>query len=116
MHVDPRLADAAGHAADQGAGVAPVAGAGRAADDDRGGIVRLHAAVEQVQWLANDPARQHSLDRYALFVIGLWVIGGMRAVGRAHRGYLRRRGAEIIHVPQEGEAEELARALPTVGP
>src|SRR5262245_19844740 len=116
VHVGAGFAHAPGDAADQHAGMATVAGALGAGDDDGGGIVGLHAAIEQMQRLADDAARQHVLYRNPLLVIGLGIVGGMRTVRGAHRGHLRRRRAKVVHVPHEGKAEELAGALPAVGP
>ena len=55
-------------------GSAPACGAGRLrpvrpGDDDRGGVVGLHAAIQQMQRLADDAAAQHVVHRIALLVI-----------------------------------------------
>src|SRR5215510_15446797 len=80
VHVGAGFAHAPGDAADQHAGMATVAGALGAGDDDGGGIVGLHAAIEQMQRLADDAARQHVLYRNPLLVIGLGIVGGVRTV------------------------------------
>ena len=49
----------------------------QAGDDDAGGVVGLHAAVQQMQRLADDAGIDHVFHRDALLVIGLRVVGGM---------------------------------------
>jgi hypothetical protein len=45
-----------------------------ACHDDRGAVVGLDAAIEQMQRLADEAAVDHVLDREALLVIGLRVV------------------------------------------
>src|SRR5262249_48087938 len=70
VHVGARLAHAARNGAYQRSGVAAVPGAVGARHDDGRGVVGLHAAVEEMQRLADDAARQHVLHRHAGLVEG----------------------------------------------
>src|SRR5581483_11082262 len=80
VHVDARLAHAPGHATDQHPGMRAIARPLGAGDDDGRGVVGLHAAVEQVQRLADDAAGEHLLNRDALLIVGLRIVGGVLAV------------------------------------
>src|SRR5262245_55260031 len=83
VHIAAWLAAAAHHAADQHGWVAAVTRALGARDNDGSGVVGLDATVEQVQRLADDAAGEHVLHRYPRLVVGLGIVGGMSAVGRA---------------------------------
>src|SRR5262249_12338446 len=61
VHIDARLAHATRDAADERRGVLEVARMSRTCDYDGRGVVGLHAAVEQMQRLADDAAGQHVL-------------------------------------------------------
>ena len=115
MHVEPRLGAAADDAADQHQRLLHVAGALGRGHDDRGRIVGLDAAIEQMQRLADEAARQHVVDRKALFVIGLRVVRGVMAVRDLDRGDLLGLGAVIVHVAHKGRGEALPGALPAIG-
>ena len=80
-----------------------------------GRIVGLDAAIEQMQRLADEAARQHVLDREALLVIGLRVVRGVMAVRHLDRGDLLGLGAVIVHVAHKGRREALPGALPAIG-
>ena len=115
VHVGARLAAAADDAADQGARMAAVLGPVGAGHDHGRGVVGLHAAVEQVQRLADDAARQHFVDGEALLVEGFRVVRGVLAVDRLDGGDLLGPRAVVVHVAHEGRREHLAGALPAVG-
>src|SRR5215510_2447620 len=115
VHVDAGLAHPARDAANKCQRVLEIARVIRARDDDGGGVVGLHTAVEQMQRLADHPACEHLLHGYALLVIGLWIVGGMIAVRSTHCGDLLGLGAVVVHVTHEGGAEHLPSALPAVG-
>ena len=87
----------------------------RARDDDAGGVVGLHAAVEQVQRLADDAAVDHVVDGVALLVEGLRVVRGVLGMHHLHHRHLLGLGAVLVHVAHEGGREHLARALPAIG-
>ena len=86
-----------------------------AGDDDRGGVVGLHAAIQQMQRLADDPAAQHVVHRVALLVIGLRIVRRVLGMHHLHHRHLFRFGAVIVHVAHEGGREHLAGALPAIG-
>ena len=109
MHVHARLAAAADDAADQRRGVPQVLRPLGPGDDDRGGVVGLHAAIQQMQRLADDAAAQHLIHRVALLVVGLRVVRGVLGMHHLHHGHLFRPRAVVVHVPHEGRGENLAR-------
>ena len=86
-----------------------------AGDDDAGGVVGLHAAVEQMQRLADDPAVEHVIDRVALLVERLRIVRGVLGMHHLHHRHLLGLGAVLVHVAHEGGREHLARALPAIG-
>ena len=114
VHVEPRLVATADDAADERRCMAAVARVGGAGDDDGVAVVGLDAAIEQVQRLADDAARQHVGDREALLVERLGIVRGVLAVDRLDGGDLLRPGAVIVHVTHERRAEHLSRALPAI--
>ena len=71
---------------------------------------------KQMQRLADDAAVQHVLDREALLVIGLGVVGGVVAMRHLDHGDLLGPGAVIVHVAHKGRGEILSGALPAIGP
>src|SRR5215469_585574 len=115
MHVETRLVAAAHHAADQYQRLLAVAGPLGGGHDDRGRIVGLDAAIQEVQRLADDAAVEHVFDGKALLVIGFWVIGGVMAMRHLdHRDLLGLR-AVIVHVAHKSRGKILPGALPAVG-
>ena len=86
-----------------------------AGDDDAGGVVGLHAAVEQMQRLADHPAVDHVVHGIALLVERLRIVRGVFGVHHLHHRYLLGLGAVFVHVAHEGGREVLARALPAIG-
>src|SRR6185436_9696562 len=76
VHVRARLAHAARNGADQHSVVTRVLRAVGARYDDGRGVVGLHAAVEQVQRLADHATRQHVFYRQTRLVEGLGIVGG----------------------------------------
>src|ERR1700730_8671714 len=68
VHIQTRLVAATDDAADQHQGMAAIARAGGAGNDDGVAIICLNAAIHKMQRLTNDPARQHVGDRYSLLV------------------------------------------------
>jgi len=83
--------------------------------DDGIGVVCLHAAVEQMQWLADHAAVDDILHREALLVVGFGIVRGVMAVDNADMSDLLGGGAEVVHVAHEGRRERLSRALPAIG-
>ena len=100
----------------QGGRVAEVAGPLGPRDDHARGVVRLHAAVEQVEGFADHAARQDVLDRDPFPVERLRVVRGVLAVGDLHGRHLLGCGAVVVHVAHERRCEVLPGALPAVGP
>src|SRR5476649_2818772 len=115
VHVEARLAAAADDTADQRARMAAVASPLRTSDDERRTVVGLDAAVQQMQRLADDAAREHFSDADPLLVEGLGIVRRMLAMDRLHGGDLLGTRPEIVHVAHESRAEHLARALPAIG-
>src|SRR5712691_10197745 len=89
VEVGTRLADPSRHPHDVGGLLLEVARALGGGDDDAGGIVRLHAAVEQVEGLADPSRAEHVLDGDALLQARLGVLGRVLAVGDPHAGDLK---------------------------
>src|SRR5207248_1898758 len=102
-------------AADQYRVLLAVLGALGGGDDDRGRIVGLDAAIEEVQRLADEAAVDHVLDREALLVIGLRVVRGVARVKHLYMRDLLGRRAVIVHVAHKGRREALPGALPAIG-
>ena len=115
MHVHARLVAAPDDAADQDERMPAVLGAIGRGHDDRGRVVGLDAAIQQMQRLADEAAVDHVLDRKALLVIGLRVVRGVAAVKHLHMRDLLGRGAVIVHVAHEGRRKALPGALPAIG-
>ena len=115
VHVGARLAAPTDHAADQRRRVAQVARTFRTRDDDAGGVVGLHAAVEQMQRLADDAAVDHVVDGVALLVERLRIVRGVLGMHHLHHRHLLGLGAVLVHVAHERGREHLSRALPAIG-
>ena len=90
MHVHARLAAASDDAADQRRRMAQVLARSAPGDDDRGGVVGLDAAIQQMQRLADDPAAQHVIHRVALLVIRLRIVRCVLGVDHLHHRHLLR--------------------------
>ena len=115
VHVEARLVAAADHPADQDQRVLAVLRPLGRGHDDRGAVVGLDAAIEEVQRLADKAAVDDVLDREALFVIRLRVVRGVLAVEHLNVRDLLGRRAVIVHVAHEGRREALPGALPAIG-
>ena len=116
VHIDSRLAAAPDHGADLHQWLLEILGVFGTADDDAGGIIGLHAAVEQMQWFADDTRVHDILDRVTGLVIGFWIIGGVLAVRNLDVRDLFWGRAVIVHMAQESRGEHLTCTLPAVRP
>src|SRR5213593_4593955 len=115
VEVQARLRHAARDAHDMDRPVLQVARAFDRRDDDARRVVRLDAAVEEMERL-DDPARvEDVLHRHALLQERLRVLRGVLAVRDAHVGDLRGGRAVLVHVAHEGRREVLAGAPHPVG-
>src|SRR3989454_1647127 len=115
MEVQARLRDAPGDAHDIDGPVLQVARTFDRRDDDARRVVRLDAAVEEMERL-DDPARVEDVrHRHALLQERLRGLRGVLAVRDAHVRDLRGGRAVLVHVAHEGRREVLAGAPHPVG-
>ena len=114
MHVHPRLAAPSHDPPDQCRRMPHVLRPIGACDDDRGRVVGLHAAIQQMQRLADDPAAENIVHRVPLFVEGLRIVRRMLRVDNLHHRHLLGLRAVFIHVAHERRAEHLPGALPPI--
>ena len=114
-HIGPRRTAPADHPEDTGGRMPVVVGAIGAGDDEGGGVVGFHAAIEQMHRLHDEAAVEDVVDEEAPAVDRLGIVGGVLGLEDFDRGDLLRGGAEVMHMAHEGRAKALSGAEPAVG-